>query len=1107
MSKLSWLTPVGTVAYAETNLPVTAEIIAVDSDNPSSLFTYLIISGSLPPGLSLSSTGVISGIAANPESTNNTSNTLYYDFVVRAQSQVDGTVLDGNFDILLSYISNTDLTWVTPAGSLGTVPNGEFYQLPLSVQSTVANAAVTFSRISGELPPGMQVVSRGYLQGVPTLLTAVAVDSAQSFSFTIRASSSTGTVQDRSFTLTVTNVYGPIIQPLVTYLGSFFDGSYYSQQLSVLELNPNVKVTWSNIGPLPPNLTLDQNGLISGFIIPVVLQNTSAPPGYDGDYVVQNVITQQQEFDQSPYDFQTIGTTYNFKFTIQAYDGANYDLQDYVMNIINRADYTADNSNVTVDNTYLTVDTLNSYNPVLLNGNVTVLPTGRAGGYYAYQFLGYDFQGDPITFSLVNSVGTFDAQVAGTDDGFDYGSLDTGSPGDDHTHGVPFDSFNISGSPTENLPGLNLDASTGWLYGKLNAQTISTETYTFGIRLSKVHNSVTYYSNPYYFQLPVLGNANNTITWITSQDLGTVDNGSVSDLAIEATSNSGLPVIYRLVDQPGVSARLPQGLSLLSTGELSGRVSFEVFGVDKFTTTFDGDSTTIDRVFNFTVQAETNDGVYYPDGTVQTPPTAADRRQFTIKVKVVDSQPYDNLYLQAMPSIAQQQLLAQTLTNTAIFDANIIYRPNDPWFGVNDRIEMLFLPGITVSDLNSYANAIVHNHWSKRYDFGTIDSAVVLDDNYKVKYEVVYINIIDPGEVNNELGPGLVLDLTGNIANGYIDSKGNSNKVVYPNSSLNMNQRVVDALGYADQSSLPAWMTSNQLGNTTGSFMTPLGFKLAAVLAYAKPGYGQSIVYRLNDAGINFKNIEFSVDRYFLDNYYSTNWNIPTQSYYTSTETTFDALPHQNIGTIVAGVNYAVSVPFDQINGRSVDYISAAGGIDGVYNFNNGDTLVFAIQENFGLGEPYDGWIEYYDLFIGDNVTTGQSEGYGSEGFDLYKVVPGYLEKVAGASTVNQRGGVWQVQIVNRIITLNFIQEISPNDRIRVYSGHTYGGSIMYYKNILSAGRSVPYYAVYYAATPATVKRTTFNNNTTRFLSYRDQYYMPGTQDKYVKFPQLGTFE
>ena len=44
------------------------------------------------------------------------------------------------------------------------------------------------------------------------------------------------------------------------------------------------------------------------------------------------------------------------------------------MNIVNRADYTADNANVTVDNTYLTVDQLNSYNPVLLNGNVTTLP-------------------------------------------------------------------------------------------------------------------------------------------------------------------------------------------------------------------------------------------------------------------------------------------------------------------------------------------------------------------------------------------------------------------------------------------------------------------------------------------------------------------------------------------------------------------------------------------------------------------------------------------------------------------------------------------------------------------------------------------------------------
>ena len=122
MSRLSWLTPTGTVAYAETNLPVSAEIIAVDADHPGASFVYNVISGSLPPGLTMNTAGVISGTAANPESTNNTSNTIYYGFVVRAQSQIDGSVLDGSFQILLSYIANSDLSWVTPAGSLGTVP-------------------------------------------------------------------------------------------------------------------------------------------------------------------------------------------------------------------------------------------------------------------------------------------------------------------------------------------------------------------------------------------------------------------------------------------------------------------------------------------------------------------------------------------------------------------------------------------------------------------------------------------------------------------------------------------------------------------------------------------------------------------------------------------------------------------------------------------------------------------------------------------------------------------------------------------------------------------------------------------------------------------------
>ena len=679
MSELTWVSPAGTVGNLPIGLSVSIDLLAVDTTNNGAQLTYTLISGELPPGMTLdSTTGIISGTPEYSTPSNNYFTTLNYNFIVRVSTTNPLTPQDRSFNLIITNTVNTDFTWITPGGSLGTVPNGEFYQLPLQVSETQANVTTTFSFISGELPPGMQVVSAGYLQGVPTLTTSSAVGTAQDFKFTLRATNSNGHVRDRSFNLSVTNVYGPIIEPSTTSLGSIFDGSYYNQQLTVTEPNPNTTITWSNVGPLPPGITLSSTGLLSGYVLPAVVDTQWGPAGYDAgsDVVavsatnlVANVIYQiqtvgtsdftkagarnntagtvfaatgtttgsgsaliynttisavnivatqvyqiqsigstdftlfgassntiglvftatangyavpfagtgtvnqyvnagtlnssKQDFDIGPYDFNQISQTKSYSFQIRAYDGANYDLQNYILSVISRSGYTADNTLFTADNTALTVDATNTYSPVLLN-TTTILPVGRGGSYYAFKFDGYDFQGDTITYTLSNTVGTFDAYVSGIDGGFDYGG--TGTNGlatedlaltDVGRAGVGFDSFDATGTSKTNLPGLNLDPVTGWIYGKLTPQSSSYVNYKFGIVVSKVRDGITYSSVPIYFSLPVLGDVNNTIKWISPTDLGSIDNGAISDIAIEAISLEGKPLVYTLLDAAGFPFAAP----------------------------------------------------------------------------------------------------------------------------------------------------------------------------------------------------------------------------------------------------------------------------------------------------------------------------------------------------------------------------------------------------------------------------------------------------------------------------------------------------------------------------------------------------------------------
>lgn len=1234
-TSLTWVTPPGSIANFSIGSPAITKLVVADTNNTGATLTYSKISGDLPPGLTLSTTGTISGTPEYVTSSNNYFISLDYEFIVRVISS-DGRVLDGKFIIIITNTVNQDFQWTTPEGILGTIPNGNFYSLIVQATSS-ANLGISYSLVSGELPPGMQLISHqvtktvtaaqfspsntlkvsntqtisvndyvfgtkisagtrvasvdtatntvtltavttagvdigdtvdiyspGLLQGVPTILDPIKVNESRVYRFTIRATNSLDRITDRAFSLNVTNIYGPIIEPSTTFLGSYFDGNYFNQQLEIIQLNPAVEIDWAvTSGRLPPGLTLNSSGAIVGYLEPVELVGQYGPSGYDGESTENGITVGQQEYDTGPYQFNQLSQNVAYTFTVQAFDGANYDLQTYVINVVSRPNYTADSS-LSIDDAYLTVDTGNVYIPVIRNTS-TILPVARQDAYYAAKIDGYDF--DVGTENLIYRI----VDTAGTYDGSPFDPLNR----DDLNNGLP-GSFDFVSTTVSNLPGVNLDSDSGWIFGKINAQTSAYEEFDFGIEVCKTvgygtvsnielsvnanitvnttqyitqrfanssvaanlsvlanvtattiyvtpvtgnvitlsNNSlwvsnttslsagatassfyqVEYCSRPTYFTLPVVGDPNSIITWTSPLDLGTIDNGTISELRIEAVSAIGAEILYSLVDQKGVSCRLPQGLILLPTGEISGRATFESFSVDDHTTTFDNELLTIDRTAVFKVKAETADG------------SASSTRTFTLKLNLIDTEPYENLYLKAMPSVSKRQMYNSLISNSNIFNETSIYRPNDPNFGVRKDLTMLFLPGLRPSELTEYQTAMIQNHFTKTYTFGNIKTAYVLDSNYRIKYEVVYVEVVDPGENDQGDGPAQSKDLSGIIENPYVSQDGTTYNIIYPNSSDNMTGRMEDIIGYQDQSSLPPWMTSNQPDATTATgFTIPLGYTKAVVIAYAQPGQGEKIAYKIRKSNFDFNQIEFTVDRYQLDNYYSSNYDIGTDAYLKDRETTFDTDQNVNVGTIVASVTYAVTIPYNQINGRPVDYILANGGIDGIENFADGETIIFTKQEQFEDPGPYDGWVDYSASYIGDNTETTVVEGYDSGGYDTYTVVPGFLEKSQGTSAVNRRGGIWRIEITNGIVNLAFVQEVEVYERVRVLFGKTLSSAILTYSLDLAPGQTVPFYKVFISS-PALRIRTTFNNDTTKFFTRRDQYYEPGSEDKYVKFPQYGVF-
>ena len=193
--------------------------------------------------------------------------------------------------------------WTTPAGTLGIVPENNFFQLTLNAIDP-AGGNVSYKFLAGTMPPGMYVVKTGSLQGVP-IVTDTTSNANRSYTFTIRASDVTNLVTDRTFNLTVSNIIPPTIEPSATSLGEVFDGQNYSLQLTAIEVNPEATLTWSLIsGSLPNGVSLSSSGLLSGYINPLPVLGNAGTQNYG--------IVPYNEFG---YDNQAQYQNNNYKFT------------------------------------------------------------------------------------------------------------------------------------------------------------------------------------------------------------------------------------------------------------------------------------------------------------------------------------------------------------------------------------------------------------------------------------------------------------------------------------------------------------------------------------------------------------------------------------------------------------------------------------------------------------------------------------------------------------------------------------------------------------------------------------------------------------------------
>ena len=712
--------------------------------------------------------------------------------------------------------------WETPAGDLGTIQEGKFYQLTLSAYDDSTNDASTlyYTMLAGELPDGIQCTATGLIAGVPKAVSSVQgvpleVGENVTSKFTVRVYTEDENEQplrvaDRTFSLTVSGSDPPVWTTAAGRLGTFIDTTEVSIQLAFTDPDPNQTPTVRlATGALPPGLSLSTSGLISGVCEPQVSLPDDALPGYD-----------LTAFDKFGFDNTTQSSSANYEFTLELTDGRESVLRTFSIFVYSRNDITADTTVFLASEGVITIDTTTDRPPFLLNSSGSI-GTYRHDNWFAYQFIGKDFDSNRVEYVL---------------------------GGDDL-------------SPL----ALTLDRDSGWLYGYIPDQGLTDVTYNFTVQVQKVDDtSSTIAAQAKSFSIQVVGNLDTDITWSTGDTVGTLHNGEISKLYVEAVPSSGANVEYRI--KSGSDSKLPQGLRLLSSGDISGQVSFQSFTLDGGDTTFDtlnvtrleSDPTTFDREFTFTVEAY-ND--FEQISTFKT---------FKIIVNYVYKIPFETVYCKAMPENEDRTVLNELLLNSEIFKNEWLYRPTDPYFGKADYVTYQHAFGMKAAKLDDYVDAVLKNHHRKDLVLGAIKVARALDSNDNVLYEVVYSEV--EGGLINEAGESvsLAVQLDDQITIDNLEEEDSTFATVYPNSLLNMQTRIIDRVGQFAEI-LPDWMKSKQ---EDGSI---LGFTPAWVIAYTKPGFSKRLQYLIQEnftAKLN--KIDFTIDRYSIDKRMTQHWNNDT---------------------------------------------------------------------------------------------------------------------------------------------------------------------------------------------------------------------------------------
>lgn len=821
---------------------------------------FSVISGNLPEGIRLVGSNIF-GVAKE------VSRTTDYKFVIRASLGTE--ISDRTFYI--SVKGSDEPEWITQAGSLPIINPGQYYvldssyidfQLEAEDSDTAAGQVLKYTIVEGELPPGLTLLDNGRILGFIEPALTIPIEGPK-------------------------GLYGETVYDYIGYdfgerSNNGYDSYLYESTIFDFFIPNNAPKKINRYYEFIAMVTDGDSSYYRKFKIFVVgddyfhADSTVIKTG-SGTFTVDTSFVRAPIWVTPKYLGVKRASNYH-TYKLDIYDDKNLGPVGFELDLVNpriQAVAFANNSSENKINTNLI--RIKKVNSTPLLSDKVFLKN------YVEKYVIPENPGDPVELVQADST-IYTITNIQTVSSSEY--VLTVSPSLNIT--IPQDTGIGIGTLSTLPPGMTFDVGSAEITGVVPYQPEISKNFTFtaiAYRSSFRSDHIEMARSRRTFTVTILGTADNLISYITDSNLGTLNANNISNLSIQAiTTVPDTTIIYSITN-----GSLPPGLILNYNGEITGKVN--QYGtsqnpgltvLDDTETTFDNSDTTFDKIYRFTVTAR--DTSYFDSVS----------KDFYLEITTPNDELYSNIIAKPYLKLEQREIYKNFITNSAIFVPDYIYRSNDSNFGLQREFKMLIYGGIETKPASFIAAKMMNNHKKKRFIAGELKTAQAKVNN-KVIYEIIYLEVIDPLEINGKYLPNIIETSNTNIAitvdqneeyyngpfdqvnpffsppfpvNASVDSdvvfSGDSFSKWKTPSSITLWRKIIKQIGLKDRNYLPLWMRTVQDGS-----VVELDYKLAIPICYCKPETSKDILLNIQnfmkENSFNFNNFDLEIDRYIID--------------------------------------------------------------------------------------------------------------------------------------------------------------------------------------------------------------------------------------------------